>query len=193
MIVAVPFQLGEQGMCSSNVIDARSPISINLGVIPLQEVLTIAAASTRARWLGSTSNALNLDVQRDAFGIRVSSVRSWMRDCGDGDQQGRQSCGTEAGPWRVAGALALTLTIGGAQAADDSKYPDWRGQWSRFAVSGLPASLRTTRPSRGDAGQQAPLTPEYQAILEASIADQAQGGLGNFPHHQPAAPPACHT
>jgi hypothetical protein len=30
-------------------------------------------------------------------------------------------------------------------------------------------------------GQEAPLTPEYQAILEASIADQAQGGLGNFP------------
>jgi hypothetical protein len=30
-------------------------------------------------------------------------------------------------------------------------------------------------------GQQAPLTPEYQAVLKASIADQAKGGLGNFP------------
>jgi hypothetical protein len=30
-------------------------------------------------------------------------------------------------------------------------------------------------------GQQAPLTPEYQAVLEASLADQAKGGLGNFP------------
>ena len=30
-------------------------------------------------------------------------------------------------------------------------------------------------------GQQAPLTPEYQAVLEASIADAAKGGLGNFP------------
>jgi hypothetical protein len=29
-------------------------------------------------------------------------------------------------------------------------------------------------------GQQAPLTPEYQAILEASIADQANGGQGNW-------------
>ena len=30
-------------------------------------------------------------------------------------------------------------------------------------------------------GQEAPLPSEYQAILEASIADQAQGGVGNFP------------
>jgi hypothetical protein len=29
-------------------------------------------------------------------------------------------------------------------------------------------------------GQEAPLTPEYQAILEASIADQANGGQGNW-------------
>ena len=28
-------------------------------------------------------------------------------------------------------------------------------------------------------GQQAPLTPEYQAIFEASLADQAVGGAGN--------------
>ena len=30
-------------------------------------------------------------------------------------------------------------------------------------------------------GQEAPLTAEYQAVLEASLADQAAGGLGNFP------------
>jgi hypothetical protein len=29
--------------------------------------------------------------------------------------------------------------------------------------------------------QQAPLTPEYQKIHEASMADQAKGGLGNYP------------
>jgi hypothetical protein len=29
-------------------------------------------------------------------------------------------------------------------------------------------------------GQQAPLTPEYQKVLEASIADQAAGGQGNW-------------
>ena len=30
-------------------------------------------------------------------------------------------------------------------------------------------------------GQQAPLTPEYQKVLEDSMADQAKGGLGNYP------------
>ncbi len=37
-------------------------------------------------------------------------------------------------------------------------------------------------PRRGDAkAQQAPLTPEYQKVHEASMADQAKGGLGNYP------------
>ena len=30
-------------------------------------------------------------------------------------------------------------------------------------------------------GQQAPLTPEYAAVLAASMADQAEGGIGNYP------------
>ena len=30
-------------------------------------------------------------------------------------------------------------------------------------------------------GQQAPLTPEYQKVLEARMADQANGGLGDYP------------
>ena len=38
----------------------------------------------------------------------------------------------------VAVALATVLTIGFAQGADDKKYPDWRGQWARFVVPGLP-------------------------------------------------------
>ena len=32
-------------------------------------------------------------------------------------------------------------------------------------------------------GQQAPLTPEYQAMLDAGIADQVKGGLGNSAEH----------
>jgi len=32
--------------------------------------------------------------------------------------------------------------------------------------------------------QQAPLTPEYQKVLEDSMADQAMGGLGNYPTAQ---------
>jgi hypothetical protein len=35
------------------------------------------------------------------------------------------------------GAVALTA-IGGAQEADHATYPDWKGQWTRFVVRGLP-------------------------------------------------------
>ncbi len=76
--------------------------------------------------------------------------------------------------------VAVPAMIGNARAADDGKYPDWRGQWMRFSVpTGTQPSHDQTKP--WGRGQQAPLTPEYKAILEASIADQAQGGLGNFP------------
>jgi len=80
----------------------------------------------------------------------------------------------------VALAAALMVAIGGAQAADDMKYPDWRGQWIRIPVR-LPTQPSHDQTKPWGKGQEAPLIPEYQAILEASIADQAQGGLGNFP------------
>jgi hypothetical protein len=80
-------------------------------------------------------------------------------------------------------AAALLVTIGVAQAADDAKYPDWKGQWERFVTRGIPgqASAGYDQTKPWGLGQQAPLTPEYQAVLEASIADLAIGGLGNFP------------
>jgi hypothetical protein len=68
----------------------------------------------------------------------------------------------------------LVLTIGSAAAFDDSKYPDWSGQWRR--PSGVGTQWDQTK--RPGLAQQAPLTPEYQARLEASIADQARGGQG---------------
>jgi len=81
---------------------------------------------------------------------------------------------------------ALTITIGAAQASDDAKYPNWKGQWERFGgpprpFRGLPGQLSFDQTKPWGPGQQAPLTPEYQAILEASMADQANGGLGNYP------------
>ena len=65
---------------------------------------------------------------------------------------------------------ALCAGAFGAQAFDDSKYPNFKGQWSRV---GAPRWL--------EPGQKAPLTPEYQAYYEAILADQAEGGLGNWP------------
>jgi hypothetical protein len=83
---------------------------------------------------------------------------------------------------RSIGAIALAAVVAaglsGAQAFDEDKYPSWRGQWMR-AGSGQGNPWDPTKP--GGLGQQAPLTPEYQAIYEASLRDQAAGGQGNDP------------
>jgi hypothetical protein len=88
-------------------------------------------------------------------------------------------------PYRsLVGAVALTalsMAVGGAQAADGAAYPDWKGQWTRFVMRGLPGQPSHDPTKPWGFGQQAPLKPEYAKVLEDSIADQAKGGLGNFP------------
>jgi hypothetical protein len=79
----------------------------------------------------------------------------------------------------AASTLTLALSVG-VCAAEDAKYPDWTGQWQRFAVK-LPTQPSHDQTKPWGLGQEAPLTPEYEAILRDSIADQANGGLGNFP------------
>ena len=84
------------------------------------------------------------------------------------------------------GAVALALAMMSSAAAeifDTSKYPDLKGQWDRFVVRGLPGQPSFDQTKPWGRGQQAPLTAEYQAILEASIADQEKGGLGNSAEH----------
>jgi len=81
----------------------------------------------------------------------------------------------------LAFAATLMLAASSGQAADDAKYPDWKGQWSRFIARGLPGQAAHDQTKPWGFGQEAPLTPEYAAVLEASLADQAKGGLGNFP------------
>ena len=80
----------------------------------------------------------------------------------------------------IAVPAAVMMTVGDTQASDDAKYPDWKGQWARFVVP-LPTQPSHDQTKPWGFGQQAPLTPEYEAVLAASIADQANGGLGNFP------------
>src|SRR6201993_5515723 len=75
----------------------------------------------------------------------------------------------------------LTIVIGDTRALEESKYPDWGGQWERFVVRGLPGQPSHDQTKPWGFGQQAPLTPESRKVLEDSIADQALGGLGNFP------------
>jgi len=78
---------------------------------------------------------------------------------------------------------ALAMPIGGVQASEGAKYPDWKGAWARFVVRGLGGQPSFDQTKPWGLGQQAPLTPEYQKILEASLADQANGGQGNFASH----------
>jgi hypothetical protein len=94
-------------------------------------------------------------------------------------------------------AFAATLmAVGAVQAADGAKYPNWKGAWARWAppnssrdpgnggtgfTAGGQPSFDQTKP--WGFGQQAPLTPEYRKVLEDSMADQANGGEGNFFDH----------
>src|SRR5215468_1136111 len=93
-------------------------------------------------------------------------------------------------PYRsVIGATALALLCavwGGAQAQttapsdasryDPARYPDWSGPMRWTQTRGGNRYDQYKPPARG---QEAPLTPEYQAKFEASLKDQAEGGQGN--------------
>ena len=95
-------------------------------------------------------------------------------------------------------AIALPALLwtppAGAQVFDYGKYPDLRVQWVRWGPSGPdlkgplvrhgPSGFNGTRfdPSRpAGRGQQAPLTAEYEAIFEANLTDQSEGGQGTTP------------
>ena len=76
---------------------------------------------------------------------------------------------------------ALCITVADAHAFDESKYPNWKGQWLRVG-GGQGAPWDPTKP--WGPGQQPPLTPQYQAIFEANLRDQAAGGQGTDPSYR---------
>jgi hypothetical protein len=73
----------------------------------------------------------------------------------------------------------MLISLLPARAFDDAKYPYLSGQWLRINL-GKGGQISFDPTKAWGLGQEAPLTPEYQAILEASIADQAIGGQGNW-------------
>jgi hypothetical protein len=88
----------------------------------------------------------------------------------------------------VALGASLCWSLAGARAFDDATYPDLAGQWLRINL--FRGGQITFDPHKAwGLGQEAPLTPEYQAILEASIADQANGGQGNWHSGDRCMPP----
>jgi hypothetical protein len=74
-------------------------------------------------------------------------------------------------------AAALLMTVAGAQAHDESKYPDWSAQWRRVPDGG-PPRYDPSKPN--GRGQEAPLKEEYRLMHEASMADQIAGGQGLY-------------
>ncbi|HEY2226348.1 MAG TPA: hypothetical protein VGI22_01165 [Xanthobacteraceae bacterium] len=77
--------------------------------------------------------------------------------------------------WDTAIALTVLLLLAGpALAEDQSKYPDWWGQWTKVPDGGVPRY----DPSKPIRQQEAPLKPEYRARHEASMRDQDAGGFG---------------
>ena len=91
---------------------------------------------------------------------------------------------------------ALIVTVGGAAAFDDAKYPNLKGQWRRAGNVGLLAGgaggLRydESRPPEAtpSLGQKPPLTPEYQAIYQANLDDMVKGGQGIDPTYSCVSP-----
>jgi hypothetical protein len=78
----------------------------------------------------------------------------------------------------LAVVAAIGMAVAGANAFDDANYPDLGGAWFRMGTGNYDPS----KPP--GLGQQAPFTPEYQKILEASISDQADGGQGENPGYR---------
>jgi len=70
----------------------------------------------------------------------------------------------------VVAAAGLGMAATGARALDAAKYPDIRGAWERPGA----AQWDPTKPP--GLRQQAPLTPQYQAVFEANLAEAAAGG-----------------
>ena len=76
----------------------------------------------------------------------------------------------------------MMLTVGGARAADEAKYPTtWKGQWIRVVHREVEVQGAFDQTKPWGLGQQAPLTEEYQKVHRQSMEDQKNGGLGNYP------------
>ena len=93
-------------------------------------------------------------------------------------QASLRNIGAQSALGAIALAAVLALGATGARAFDDAQYPNLKGQWRRISPPGQPAFDPSKQ--RGD-GQEAPLTPEYQAVYAANIADMKAGGEGQWP------------
>src|SRR5258708_12992743 len=75
----------------------------------------------------------------------------------------------------TAALLAALSVATSASVFDESRYPNFSGLWRKPV--GIGNQWDQTKPL--GRAQEPPFTPEYQAIFEASLADQKAGGQGN--------------
>jgi hypothetical protein len=75
-------------------------------------------------------------------------------------------------------AIAFVAAVTGVRAFDETKYPNWRGQWSAPLAYQFGTNPSWDQTKAQGLAQEAPLTPEYQTLHEASLADVAAGGHG---------------
>jgi hypothetical protein len=78
----------------------------------------------------------------------------------------------------VLASILCAAIVSGAHAFDEAKYPNWRGQWTAPLAYQFGTNPSWDQTKAQGLAQQAPLTPEYQALHEASLADVAAGGAG---------------
>jgi hypothetical protein len=80
--------------------------------------------------------------------------------------------------WSSVVAVAALLCVSmAARAEEPNKYSAWEGMWGRGSP---PGSWDPSKPP--GPGQQAPLTPEYQAVYEANLA-KAKAGIAFDPKY----------
>ena len=83
------------------------------------------------------------------------------------------------GSIEAAALIVALLTATAAQAFDDAKYPNLKGQWHRAEGNAGAGRFDPTKPP--GRLQEVPLTAEYQAIYEGNLADKEAGGQGSEP------------
>ena len=77
----------------------------------------------------------------------------------------------------VVAVAALLCAALAARAEEANKYSAWEGMWGRGSPPGLWDPSKPPGP-----GQQAPLTPEYQAVYAANLA-KAKAGVAFDPKY----------
>jgi hypothetical protein len=75
-------------------------------------------------------------------------------------------------------AAMLWLMLGDARAFDDAMYPNLKGQWIGQRMPSCRGQPSFDPTSCWGTTQTAKLTPEYKAMFEANLVDQAAGGQG---------------